>query len=234
MVDALRAQVAPTLAGGPAFVERMIPATTPTGVGFTNCARAAPTRSTAPTTGTRPTRTASSAPPAQTSYPSDRFPEDVEFRAAGHGGPGGEQVIRFHGGSRYDFRGFALYSSWSGQIRARKVSHMAGQAQALATLYAAGGEARYADAAGAILSRFAAVYPGYLVHSSYGEWVDLPPRLVAERINDLPEDEWTIAPNRPDRKLHSGYWNSGRATGSGMEGGFVRQVAIAYDLVRSG
>ena len=232
VVDALRAQVAPTLAGGPAYIEGMIPATTPTGVGFTNCAAcgANAIHGAYHWDAADPDRLVCTT--CATSYPSDRFPEDVEFRAPRHGGPGGEQVIRFHGGSRYDFRGFALYSSWSGQIRARKVAHMAGQAQALATLYAAGGEARYGDAAGAILLRFAAVYPGYLVHSSYGEWVDLPPRLVAERINDLPEDEWTIAPNRPDRKLHSGYWNSGRATGSGMEGGFVRQVAIAYDLVR--
>ncbi|MGH2354680.1 MAG: hypothetical protein ACRDJN_23975, partial [Chloroflexota bacterium] len=183
VVDALCAQVAPTLEGGAAFVERMIPATTPTGVGFTNCAACGanaihgayhwdprnPDRLVCTTCGT--------------SYPNERFPEDVEFRAARHGGAGQAQVIRFHGGSRYDFRGFALYSSWSGQIRARKVAHMAGQALALATLYAATGETRYAAAAGALLLRFAAVYPGYLVHSSYGEWIDLPPRLVAERIN---------------------------------------------------
>jgi hypothetical protein len=228
VVDDLRAQVAPTSEGGQAFVERMIPATTPTGVGFTNCAACGanaihgayhwdprdPERLRCTTCGTV--------------YPNDRFPEDVAFRAERHGGG---QVIRFHGGYRYDFRGFALYSSWSGQIRARKVSYMAGQAHALATLYAATGEASYAEATRLILLRFTAVYPGYLVHSNYGEWIDLPPRLVAERIDDLPEDEWTIPPNRPDRKLHSGYWNSGRATGSGMEGAFVRQLAIAYDLI---
>src|SRR5438874_6906406 len=38
VVDGLRAQVALSLEGGAAFVEGMIPATTPTCVGFTNCA----------------------------------------------------------------------------------------------------------------------------------------------------------------------------------------------------
>jgi hypothetical protein len=239
VVEALRRQVALTLAApdetaagdGDAFAayaERMISATTPGGAGFTNCAACGanaihgayhwrpddPDRLTCTTCGGV--------------YPDARYPEDVVFRAERHGNG---QVISYHGGYHFDFRGFALYSSWSAQIRARKVAYMAGQAQALATLYALTGDSRSAAAARAILLRFAAVYPGYLVHSSYGEWIDLPPRLVAARINDLPEDEWTIPPNRPDRKLHSGYWNSGRATGSGMEGTFVRQVAIAYDLL---
>lgn len=240
VVEGLRAQAAFTLERGAGpdgaaglrdLVERMVPATTPTGVGFTNCAAcgANAIHGAYDWDARDPERLVCTT--CRTSYPNERFSEDVEFRAERAGSGAGTQVIGFHGGYHYDFRGFALYSSWSGQIRARKVTYMAGQAQALATLYAATGESRYAALTRAILLRFAAVYPGYLVHSSYGEWIDLPPRVVAERINDLPEDEWTIAPNRPDRKLHSGYWNSGRATGSGMEGSFIRQLAIAYDLV---
>ncbi|HEU5317004.1 MAG TPA: heparinase II/III family protein [Chloroflexota bacterium] len=237
VVEGLRERVALTLEGGAAFVEGMIPATTPTGVGFTNCAAcgANAIHGAYDWDPRDPERLVCTT--CRIGYPNERYPEDVEFRASRHGesrqrGGGGTQIIGFHGGYRYDFRGFALYSSWSGQIRARKVGYMAGQAQALATLYAATGDPGCAAAAGAILRRFAAVYPAYLVHSSYGEWIDLPPRVVAERINDLPEDEWTIPPNKPDRKLHSGYWNSGRATGSGMEGSFIRQLVVAYDLVR--
>ena len=228
VLEDMRAEVAHTLAQGPDHVERMIPATTPGGSHFTNCPVCEgnaihgayhwdpkdPERLVCTTCGTV--------------YPNDQYPEDVAFRADRHGGG---QVITFYGGYSFDFRGFHLRSSWTANIRARKVSHMASQADTLGTVYALTGERRYADKTREVLLRFAEVYPNYLVHSSYGEWIDLPPHIAAKRINDLPEDEWTIPPNRPDRKLHSGYWNSGRATGSGMEGTFIRSVASAYDLI---
>ena len=108
---------------------------------------------------------------------------------------------------------------------------MAKQAQTLATLYALTGDLICGHWARDILLRFAHVYPNYLVHSSYGDWIDLPPHLVAENINDLPEDEWTIPPNKPDRTLHTGYWSAGRAMGVGLEGHFVRNVTVAYDFI---
>ena len=228
VLEDMRAQVAHTLGQGPDHVERMIPATTPGGVGFTNCPACEgntihgayrwdpkdPERLVCTTCGLV--------------YPNEKYPENVVFRADRHGCG---QEVSYHGGYSFDFRGFHLRSSWTAQIRARKVSHVASQAHTLATVYALTGERRYAEKAREILLRFAEVYPNYLVHSSYGEWIDLPPHVAAERINDLPEDEWTIPPNRPDRRLHSGYWNSGRATGSGMEGRFIENVAAAYDLI---
>ena len=81
-----------------------------------------------------------------------------------------------------------------------------------------------------ILLRFAEVYPGYMVHSGYGEFSDAPAEVAARNILDLPKPELVVPPNRPDRKLHVGYWMAGRATGVGMEGTFVSDVTVAYDL----
>ncbi len=228
VLEGMKAQVAHTLAQGPDHVERMIPATTPGSSLFTNCAAC----------GANPVHGEYRWDPKDpeqlvcttcgTGFPNEKYPEDVVFRADRHGNG---QVVTFHGGYNFYGYGFYIFSSWTANIRARKVAHMASQAQALATVYALTGERRCAEKARDILLRFAEVYPGYLVHSGYGEWIDLPPHQVAEQINGLPEDEWTIPPNKPDRKIHSGYWNSGRANGFGMEGIFIREMATTHDLI---
>ena len=228
VLEDMKAQVAHTLAQGQDHVERMIEATTPGSSLFTNCAACGahpvhgeyrwdpkdPERLTCTTCGTV--------------FPNKKYPEDAEFRADRHGNG---QVITFHSGYHFFGFGFHIFSSWTANIRARKVAHMTSQAEALAKVYALTGERRYAEKARDILLRFAEVYPNYLVHSGYGEWIDLPPHLAGKHINDLPEDEWTLPPNRPDRKLHSGYWNSGRANGFGMEGILIRELATAHDLI---
>jgi hypothetical protein len=228
VLDALRDAVSATLMKPSGFVTDMISPTTPGGVGFTNCPEcegnaihgayhwdaAHPDQLVCTT--------------CNLVYPNLKYPEDKAFVAAKHGNG---QTITYHGGYSLEFHGFHLFSSWTGQIRARKVAYMAGQALGLAKVYALTGERGAGVRACDILLRFAEVYPGYLVHSCYGEWIDLPPKIAAMQINNLPEDEWTLPPNKPDRVLHSGYWNSGRATGLGMEGGFVRQLTVAYDLV---
>ena len=86
-------------------------------------------------------------------------------------------------------------------------------------------------AARQVLLRFAQVYPDWLVHVGYGEYADMDPHVAALNINNLPEDEITSAPGGPNRKLHSGYWQGGRATGTGMEAGFVRTIVEAYTFV---
>ncbi|MFW6598486.1 heparinase II/III domain-containing protein [Propionibacteriaceae bacterium Y2011] len=226
LVDRLRADVADTVAGGAERIAEFISTTTPAAPHFTNCPRclgnaihghyhwsaADPDVLECSTCGAR--------------YPDPAYPEDVVFHAAD-----GQQVS-YHGGYGHPFNGFSLHSSWSGNIRSRKVAYMTEQLRVLAVLYAVTGEVAYGDTAAAVLARFAEVYPGYLVHSGYGEWTDLPPREAATRLESLPQDEWTIAPNVADRKLHAGYWMAGRATASGGEGHFVQQLAIAYDLVR--
>lgn len=228
VLEKMRTSTALVMDRGADYIVQMIPETTPGGLGFTNCPvcegnaihgsyhwdAGEPEHQTCTTCGTV--------------FPNEKYPEDAAFVATRHGNG---QAITYHSGYSFAFHGFHIFSSWTAQIRARKVSYMASQCLGLAKVFALTGERAYGEKAAEILKRFARVYPGYLVHSSYGEWIDLPPQLVAQRINDLPEDEWTLPPNKPDRKLHSGYWNSGRANGYGMEGTFVRQMAVAYDLV---
>lgn len=228
LVAGLRAEVAATVAGGRERIIDFISETTPAVILFTNCPRcsgnaihghydwdpAEPDVVTCTTCGAQ--------------YPDPEYPEDTVFRPTR---AGAGQEISYHGGFGLDFRGFSLHSSWSGQIRAHRVQYMTNQLRTLALLYAVTEEAAYGDTAAAILRRFAEVYPNYLVHSGYGEWTDLPPRVAAARLTALPDDEWTVAPNQPDRRLHAGYWMAGRATAVGMEGTFIGAAATAYDLV---
>jgi hypothetical protein len=92
------------------------------------------------------------------------------------------------------------------------------------------GKPEYARACRDVLLRFADCYPAWLVHVGYGEYADMDPRVASLHINRLPEPELCPPPNKPDRRLHTGYWSAGRAGGVGMESGFVRQVVEAYDL----
>lgn len=230
VVERLREAVAATVAGGPDRIEAFISTTTPASAQFTNCPRCLgneihgayhwdpsdPDVLVCTTCGAH--------------YPDPEYPEDVVFRATR---AGAGQEVSYHGAFGHPFNGFVLHSSWTGNIRGRKVNHMVEQLRHLAVLYAVTGEDRYGDTAAAILLRFAQVYPNYLVHSGYGEWTDLPPRLASARLTRLPDDEWTVPPNQPDRMLHAGYWMCGRATSGGQEGGFIQAMAVAYDLVRS-
>jgi hypothetical protein len=61
----------------------------------------------------------------------------------------------------------------------------------------------------------------------------MDPIVAANHIDNLPADEAVYPPNKPDKKLHTGFWTAGRATGTGMEAWFVRRVAGAYDLTAS-
>ena len=99
---------------------------------------------------------------------------------------------------------------------------MAGRLDTLATAYALIEEPRYARGAKAILLRFADVFPEYLVRAGYGygEYAGMDPHVASERINNLPEDELVYPPNKPDRKIYTGYWSASRIGTSGMDGGW--------------
>jgi len=58
----------------------------------------------------------------------------------------------------------------------------------------------------------------------------MDPRIASQFIGKLPEPELCPPPNKPDRRLHTGYWSAGRASGVGMESWFVRQMVEAYDF----
>jgi hypothetical protein len=160
-----------------------------------------------------------------TVFPSDRYPEDKVFTTRNG------QKLSFYGGPAFTLFGFQTRPSFTANLRARKVAEAANGCRILAEAYALTGRPAYGHGARQLLLRFADVYPAWLVHVGYGEYADTDPQVAALRIGNLPEDEITPAPGGPDRALHSGYWQGGRATGTGMEAGFVRQMVEAYSFV---
>ncbi|MDO8541181.1 MAG: heparinase II/III family protein [Opitutaceae bacterium] len=162
-----------------------------------------------------------------TIYPNERHPETVVLEPQTRK----SQRLAYYGGEP-----FVIFSyrtgrpSFTGNIRARKVGFMSSLARSMAEAYLLTGKTEYAAGVRLILLRFAACYPGWLVHTGYGEYADMDARVAAEFINQLPEPELCPPPNQPDRRLHTGYWTAGRATGGGQESGFVRKMVEAYDF----
>ncbi|NQT17046.1 MAG: heparinase II/III family protein [Planctomycetes bacterium] len=175
----------------------------------------------------RPDRLVCSA--CKTVFPNEAFPESVAVECTWGRG----QTFTFIGGETFKCFGYTqARPSLSGIIRARKASHMTGLLDTLATAYALTDEPRYARGTKTILLRFADVFPEYLVRAGYGygEYAGMDPHVAAERINDLPEDELVYPPNKPNRKIYTGYWSASRIGSSGMDGGWVVRIAVAYDL----
>jgi hypothetical protein len=165
-----------------------------------------------------------------TVFPNAKYPESVQIKTSW----GTPQVFTFFGGEPMATFSYKTgRSSFTGCVRANKVQFMCDEVKQIAEAYMLSGNRKYADATRRVLLRFAEVYPHWLVHSGYGEIADMDPRVAAERIMELPEDEKVYPPNKPDRQLHTGYWSAGRVTGVGMEGRFVRQLAEAYDFTAS-
>jgi len=208
------------------FLETMVPRETPNSHLFTMCAKceSAPVHGLYRWSADSPDQLVCTT--CETVYPNSEYPETYLLET----GFGGGQTIPYYAEKHWDLIGFPFVSSWTANIRARKCTYMAALARRLGLAYALTGEVAYAAKVRDILLRFAKVYPGYMVHSGYGEFSDLDPAVASEHILSLPEPELVIPPNKPDRKLHVGYWMAGRATGVGMEGTFISDVTIAYDL----
>jgi hypothetical protein len=215
----------------PAFLEQMIPATTPGSLSFTPCPAC---RDQHKPPNTHGVWTWSPDDPehlvcdiCHTVFPNTKYPESVVLKA----NYGGEQTFTYCGGDP-----FVIFSyktgrpSFTGSIRSRKVNLMGILCRTMAEAYALTGKTEYADATRKILLRFADVYPHWLIHNGYGEVADMDPHIAARNINRLPADELCPPPTKPDRKMHTGYWTAGRAASSGQEGTFVRQVLESYDL----
>lgn len=211
-----------------AYFEHMIPATTPVSPLFTMCpaCEAYPMHGRYRWSADDPDKLVCAN--CKTLYPNDEYPETLVHVTTWGGG----QRLTAYGGKSWQFWGTGHHhtASFLGNIRARKVAHMARIARTAALVYALTDKHEYAGKVREILLRFAEVYPNYLVHTGYNEFADMDPRIAAARITSLPADELTFEPNKPNRKLYPGYWMAGRATGVGMEGGFLTQVAEAYDL----
>jgi hypothetical protein len=163
-----------------------------------------------------------------TVFPNPKYPETVVVNTKW----GTPQTFTFAGGKPFAVFGYkTCRPSFSGLIRAHKVLFMVDAARRLAEAYQLDGDERYASTARLVLMRLAAVYPHWLVHSGYGEIADMDPRVASAEINALPADEAVYPPNKPDRKLFTGYWSAGRATGVGQEGTLVKRLAETYDLI---
>ena len=165
----------------------------------------------------------------KTVFPNEEFPEDVVVECTWGRG----QKFSFIGGETFKcFSYTKARPSISGIIRAKKVGHMASQADTLAVAHALTEDPRYARGVKMILLRFAQVFPEYLVRAGYGygEYAGMDPHVAARQILKLPEDELVYPPNKPDRKIHTGYWSASRIGSSGMDGGWVVRMTLAYDL----
>ncbi|NLF19059.1 MAG: hypothetical protein GX595_17660, partial [Lentisphaerae bacterium] len=165
----------------------------------------------------------------KTAFPNDAYPESVEVRSTWDP----RQVFRFYGGETFVCFGYKqARPTFTGIIRRYKLGHLTGQLRTLAMAYTVTGNPDCANAARLILLRLAEVLPFYLVRAGYGygEFADCDPHVASERINDLPTDELVYPPNRPDRKIHTGYWSASRIGSSGMDGSWVTTVTQAYDL----
>jgi len=165
----------------------------------------------------------------KTVFPNDEFPESVVLQSQWDP----RQKLTFVGGDTFKCFGYRYARpSHTGIIRGRKFQFVTSQLHNLAVAYAVAQNPACARAVKAILLRFAEVFPKYLVYAGYGygEYADCDPHVAAERIMDLPNDELVYPPNEPDRKIWTGYWSASRVGSSGMDGGWVSRVTLAYDL----
>ncbi|MEW6356635.1 MAG: heparinase II/III family protein [Planctomycetota bacterium] len=166
----------------------------------------------------------------KTVFPNDQYPETIVLTCKSEKGRG--QTLTYYGGDTFKQWGYA-YSrpSFTCMVRSQKVGWCKGMAGRFALAYALTGKVEYAELVRKILLRFAEVYPNWLLVSSYGETADMDPHIAGLCLNDLPEDELVYPPNKPDRKIYTAYWMTGRVGGGGMEGAsFTRPMLQAYEF----
>lgn len=162
-----------------------------------------------------------------TVFPNEKYPEDIALHTKWKK----TQTITYYGGDPFIIFGYTKgRPSFSANIRSRKVQWIANYCHALAEGYLLTNNLIYAEACRSILLRFADCYPTWLVHVGYGEYADMDPRVAAMNINNLPEPELCPPPNEPDKRLWTGFWTAGRASGVGLESDFIRNVVSAYDF----
>ncbi len=163
----------------------------------------------------------------RTVFPHEKYPETIALQTKW----GRRQTLTYYGGEPFVVFGYKTgRPSFSANIRAHKIAHLSSTVRSLAEAHLLTGNLEAARAVRAILLRFAECYPRWLVHTAYGEYADMDPRVASQFINKLPEPELCPPPNKPDHRLHTGYWTAGRATGGGQESWFVRRMVEAYDF----
>ena len=143
------------------------------------------------------------------------------------------------GRNAFAWAGRKIHSSYMGAIRQHKTNHMTGVARTLAVAYRMTGEDRYARAAAAILVRFAAVYPGYLLHDYWNTYMDCDPLYACELMaqdRDVGRYEVNACPDQPARsgmksgKLIQTFWGCGRLHCGGVMGDATHITHLAETL----
>jgi hypothetical protein len=215
----------------PAYLEQMIPETTPGDILFTPCPACRDLGK--PRLDHGDWQWSASDPEhlkcrvCGTVFPNEKYPESIVLKTTW----GKPQTLTFYGGETFPIFGYKDgRPSFSGNIRAQKVNYMANLCRNLAEAYALSGKEEFSQSVRLILLRLSETYPNWLVHEGYGEYADMDPKIAAASLTALPENELVYPPNVPDKVLYTGYWSAGRARAVGMEGEFMRQVAEAYDL----
>ena len=185
-----------------------------------------------------------------TVYPNEDFPETGSITCTRMG-----QTFTFYeteaerahpddtsGKHAFRWASWPVHTSFSGILRYRRASWCANQVLPLAKLYALTGEIRYAEKAAEILDVLALRYPGWLFHSYNGTYADCPPAEAAAELGRHPragqfpiETIVTAFPGLHTRDgyatLNNGFWGAGRYGCSGSDGGFILNMAVAYDLI---
>lgn len=163
----------------------------------------------------------------KTVFPHPDYPEDVIIQSKWDP----RQKITFVGGEPFPVYGVITRPSMRGMIRTRKLQFTFVWLDMLAEAYLFSGNAKYAEGVKKLLLRYATVLPKYLFGVAiYSEFADCDPHLAAKDPFNLPADEITAPPNRPDRRIHSGYWQGNRLGSAGMDGSYGIRLANAYDL----
>ena len=215
----------------PAYLEQMIPETTPGDILFTPCPACRDLGKPRLDHGNWQWNAHDpeilTCKVCETVFPNEKYPESVVLETTW----GKSQTLSFYGGETFPIFGYKDgRPSFSGNIRAQKVQYMSNLCRNSAEAYALSGELEFAQTTRLILLRLSEAYPNWLIHEGYGEYADMDPKIAAISLTALPQDELVYPPNVPDKNLYTGYWSAGRAGGVGMEGIFAQRVAEAYDL----
>lgn len=219
----------------PAFLEKMVPETTPGATGFTPCPACRDLGKPYLPHGNwkwepgNPEEVQCHV--CKTVFPSEKYPENVVLKTTW----GKPQTLTFMGGEPFKLFAYKgnVRPSLSGHIRGQKTNWMTILVSDLAHAYALSGDPKYANAVRAILLRFAQVYPNWLLNTAYGEFADMDPRIAAQNILNLPADELLAPPNTPDRAFHVDFWVAGRMQPSGGESVPLIRLITGYDLTRA-
>jgi hypothetical protein len=184
-----------------------------------------------------------------TVYPNEEFPETGSMTAERMG-----QTFTYYvppeeaahpeddtGQYAYRWASWPVHVSFSGLIRLQKASWVGNQALVLAKVYALTGEVEYAERCAWVLDTLARAYPGWLYHSYYGSYADMPPGEAAAAMGTQPkqgifEDPSVMVtgfPGHANSVRLWGFWGDGRlTTGVGGEGSYLLNWTVSYDLIR--